>query len=52
MRAKREATEKAIAESLAKDTVSFEKEYLKQQLDTNLESYFRKEGVKKLIAFY
>lgn len=52
MRAKRIATENAIAESLKKDTISFEKEYLKQQLDNQLESYFNNSGKKNLIAFY
>ena len=52
MRAKREATEKAISESLAEDTISFEKEYLRQQLDNQLENYFSNSGKRNLISFY
>ena len=52
MRAKRRATQMAIVLSLKKDTISFEKEYLRQQLDNQLEWFFRQEWKEKLISFY
>ena len=51
-RAKSEAIQKAISESLKNDTISFESGYLRQQIDVELERILGNEFKMNLIKFY